>query len=90
MAAHPKGPLLWKLAISNLQNSMTYDRQTHLIMDLSCECIMINSETILTSEDHKMSTLNIKDAIQIYILLYIMYNCGMEAININTRTRYLL
>jgi len=69
---------------------MTYDWQTHVIMGLSCECLMINSETTLTSEYHKMSILNIKDAIQIHILLYIMYNCGMETININTWTRYLL
>ena len=37
-----------------------------------------------------MSILNIKGAIKIYILLHIMYNCGMEVININTWTRYLL
>lgn len=69
---------------------MTYDRQTHVIMGLSCECLMINSETTMTSEDHKMNILNIKDAIQIYILLYTMYNCGMEVINNNTWISYLL
>ena len=69
---------------------MTYDRQTDWIMGLSCKWLMIDREITLTSEDNKMSILNIKDAIKIYILLYIMYNCGMEVININTWTRYLL
>jgi hypothetical protein len=42
----------------------------HIIMGLSCECLMINSETTLTSKDYKMSILNIKDAIDIYIYTY--------------------
>lgn len=52
---------------------------------------MINSRSTLTSEDKKMSILNIKDITYISILLsYIMYNCGVEVININTWAKYLL